>query len=468
MAEQFAGTIALQDISRLQIYYNTARYPEREMEKILQETGGSFLFGGPIFLSNLQACCHLKGDGVTYCAPAYQVWGMAWSRDVQDYGCALLPDGRDNCVECVALIVNGKPVEKPHYNPDMGGSRPRQAMGSKEGRFAYLVTETAYTPEALRDVLASAGWDSAVMLDGGGSVCYRDRQGRGFACDPSRVLPFYLVVHQKKEESPVSEKKRVCLDAGHDAGNLANKSPDGTYYEHEFTLDMAKRIREHLERCGAAVTETRPDGKAVSLAQRCKIANGIQGLDLFVSLHSNAAASSGWSSAKGWSCYLYGAGGEREKAAQAVLKQVKAAGVTVRTTALVYDPALYVLKNTNAPAVLIEHAFHTNQEDTANLKSEEWRTKVAQAEARGIADYLGLAWVAPSSGVPQEPAEPAEPEKPSVPAEPVQEDEDAELSAAVEKLAAAGILDSPDYWAAGKYSAATVRLLLIKMAAAMN
>ena len=55
-----------------------------------------------------------------------------------------------------------------------------------------------------------------------------------------------------------------------------------------------------------------------------------------------------------------------------------------------------------------------------------------------------------------------------MPAEPVQEDEDAELSASVEKLAAAGILDSPDYWAAGKYSAATVRLLLIKMAAAMN
>ncbi len=63
----------------------------------------------------------------------------------------------------------------------------------------------------------------------------------------------------------MSEKKTVCLDAGHDAGNLANKSPDGTYYEHEFTLDMAKRIRSHLERCGAAVTETRPDGKAVSL-----------------------------------------------------------------------------------------------------------------------------------------------------------------------------------------------------------
>ena len=58
MAEQFAGTIPLEDLARLQIYHNTAGYPEREMEKILQETGGSFLFGGPIFLANLQVCCH--------------------------------------------------------------------------------------------------------------------------------------------------------------------------------------------------------------------------------------------------------------------------------------------------------------------------------------------------------------------------------------------------------------------------
>lgn len=133
MAEQFAGTIALQDISRLQIYHNTARYPEREMEKILQETGGSFLFGGPIFLSNFQACCHLKGDGVTYCAPAYQVWGMAWSRDVQDYGCALLPDGRDNCVECVALIVNGKPVEKPTTTRTWAAAVPARPWGARRG-----------------------------------------------------------------------------------------------------------------------------------------------------------------------------------------------------------------------------------------------------------------------------------------------------------------------------------------------
>lgn len=206
----------------------------------------------------------------------------------------------------------------------------------------------------------------------------------------------------------MSDKKTVVLDAGHDAGNLVNKSPDGTYYEHEFALDMVKRIGAHLRRCGVSVTETRVGGEAVSLAQRCAIANGIPGLDLFVSLHSNAAGGSGWSSAKGWSCYLYGSGGEREKAANAILAEVRAAGVMVRSSPIVYDPALYVLKHTAAPAVLIEHGFHTNQEDVANLKDGAWRAAVAAAEAQGIVAYLGLAWV------PEEPQEaPAEPDEPT-------------------------------------------------------
>ncbi|MDR3728449.1 MAG: N-acetylmuramoyl-L-alanine amidase, partial [Oscillospiraceae bacterium] len=382
--------------------------------------------------------------------PPYAVAGYAWQTG-PDISMDTLPDeSQRNHLACTPLIVSGKAVDKLAYDPGQGGKRGRSAIGIKDGRLALYCTRDGgsmeRTPEALRDDLAAAGWDSAVMLDGGGSSqCYF----AGQTVTSSRAVHDLILVYLKgkKEENPMSGKKTVCLDAGHDAGNLANRSLDGTYYEHEFTLDMAKRIRAHLERCGVAVTETRPDGKAVSLAERCKIANGIQGLDLFVSLHSNAAGGSGWSSARGWSCYLYGAGGEREKAAQAILEQVRAAGVTVRTTALVYDSALYVLKHTVASAVLIEHAFHTNQEDTANLKSEAWRAKVAQAEAQGIAEYLGVPWVA----------------------EEAQESQgDVELSAAVEKLVAAGIIDSPDYWAAGKYSAATVRLLLIKMAAALG
>ena len=192
---QFAATYPLEKIRRVQIYDNVKRYQETELDKVLRETGGSFVFGGPIFLSNLSACCHLKGDGVIYGAPEYQAWGMAWGQNVQDYAMRRLPCEADNYVECVALIVEGEPLAAPHYQPDMGDRRPRQAIGAKEGRFAYIVTQTPYTPEELRDVLAAAGWDSAVMLDGGGSVCYRDRAGNGFACDADRVIPYYVVVH---------------------------------------------------------------------------------------------------------------------------------------------------------------------------------------------------------------------------------------------------------------------------------
>ena len=442
---QFAETIALDKIRRIQIYHNTKRYPQRDMDKILAETGGTFALGGPIYLSSYKACCHLRSDGVTYCAPDYTTYGMAWSNDAQDYGMAKLPSDKSNHIECVHLIVDGVPVDDLNYGADMGGSRTRQAIGAKEGRFAYIATQTPYTPEELRDVLTAAGWDAAVMLDGGGSVCYQNKDGSGFACDPGRVMPFYIVVHKASVSDSDTDGagKTVVLDAGHDASNLANKSPDGSYYEHEFCLDMAKRIGAHLRRCGVTVVETRPDGAAVSLAERCAIANDIKGLDLFVSLHSNAAGGSGWSSARGWSVYVYGAGGAREQAAKAILSRVRETGTAVRSAAIVYE-SKYVLKNTVAPAVLVEHAFHSNKADVENLKDAAWRASVAEAEARGITDYLGIPWVAET---PQEPAV------------------DVELEQAVDALAAAGIIDSLDRWKALEYTERSVRALLIKMAA---
>ena len=44
---------------------------------------------------------------------------------------------------------------------------------------------------------------------------------------------------------------------------------------------------------------------------------------------------------------------------------------------------------------------------------------------------------------------------------------DEELEKAVDVLAAAGIIDSPDRWKALEYTDTSVRLLLIKMAAAL-
>ena len=111
-----------------------------------------------------------------------------------------------------------------------------------------------------------------------------------------------------------------------------------------------------------------------------------------MSLHSNAAGNGGWSSASGWSAYVYKTSGSGYKAAKDILEAVKDAGITVRSTPIVADSSLYVLKGTVAPAVLIEHGFHTNQTDTANLKNSAYRQKLAEAEVKGILNYLGITW----------------------------------------------------------------------------
>ena len=71
---------------------------------------------------------------------------------------------------------------------------------------------------------------------------------------------------------------------------------------------------------------------------------------------------------------------------------MRADGITVRSTPIVYAPELYVLKHTKAPAVLIENGFHTNQDEVPLLKEAAYRQKLAVAEARGILEYLGIPW----------------------------------------------------------------------------
>ena len=443
MADHCACTIPLQRIDRIRLYINTAR---KSLAAIRAETGAEYLLNGTLYdMASFLSVCHLKADGEVLSRPAYSVAGYAWDQGA-DIAMMTLPEAaRRNYIACTPLVVDGKKVEALTYDPGQGGKRGRSAMGIKDGRLALYCTRDGgtmvRTPEQLRDDLLDAGWESAIMLDGGGSS---QCDFAGQRVESSRAVHDVILVYLKKEGDTVDETKIVVLDAGHDAANLANRSPDGAYYEHEFCLDMAKRMGAHLRRCGVTVVETRPDGVAVSLAERCAIANKIKDLDLFVSLHSNAAGGSGWSGARGWSAYLYGAGGEREQAAQAILARVRETGAAVRSSPIVYDPSLYVLKHTVAPAVLIEHAFHTNEADVENLKNADWRSAVAEAQTRGITDYLGIVWVS----------------------QPLQEpDEDEELEQAVDALAAAGIIDSPDRWKAMEYTDRSVRALLIKMAA---
>lgn len=356
-----------------------------------------------------KAVMHLRSDGYTYAEDPYSYWGYAW--DVgPDIAMGLVPCGKANYINCVELIRQGTPNPKPRYNPDMGGTRGRTAIGIRNDSLVLYVsgdgTCDARTPEALRDELAELGCESALMLDGGvSSQC----DFNGAKIYSGRKVHNYIVVYvrreagDKKEDKPVS--KTVCLDPGHGVESPGKCSPDKSYYEHEFALDMARRIQAHLKRCGVRVVLTRtdehcPTGKADTndLLKRVAISDAA-GADLFVSIHSNASGNE-WSNASGLMIYT-SAGPEtasRNVAAKAVLSRMTEVGVELRGSPLVHDIELVVTRKTAAPAMLIEYGFHTNRTEVGLLKKSSYRAKLAEATAKGVCDFLGVAWAAESAG----------------------------------------------------------------------
>ena len=89
---------------------------------------------------------------------------------------------------------------------------------------------------------------------------------------------------------------------------------------------------------------------------------------------------------------------QRNVLATALADAFRAAGVSLRSSPIKHQ--LYtVLAKTGAPACLIEYGFHTSREDVAPLKDSAYRDRLAQATARGICAWLGVAWQEPADDV---------------------------------------------------------------------
>jgi N-acetylmuramoyl-L-alanine amidase len=388
-------------IERVQIYINTGR---RSLAQIKAETGADYICNGGLFDGRFRAVCHLRADGYTWAEDEYSYHGYGWDTN---YIRVMLSGKKDtvrNYICCVELIRDGAPIDKPIYNADLGGVRGRTALAlTKDGDLLIWCSQDGTgddrTPETLRDELFAMGAYSAIMLDGGGSSqC--DFAGEQIKSD--RIVHNLICVYLKQDtgegpgetEGTMSEKKLVYLDPGHGGVENYNGSPDGTYKEHEFTLDMGNRIKAHLERCGVSVGMTRTEDVTVPLSERAAMANRA-GADIFVSIHSNASGSN-WSNASGLCAYTYAAGGTRDMLAKAILEQMRAAGVAIFSAGL-YHSKFAVLAQTDMPACLVEYGFHTNKDDVARLKNDAWRESLAIATAKGICAALNVAWTAPKA-----------------------------------------------------------------------
>lgn len=258
MADHLAVTIPLEEIQKIQVYVNTAR---RSLSQIQAETGAEYIINGTLFnMSTFQPNCHLKVDGSVLCKPDYTVSGYSWN-DGPDISMDTLPDpSQKNYIACTPLIVSGKAIPKLTYDKGQGGKRGRTAIGIKGNKLALYCTRDgsgmSRTPEALRDDLAAAGWDSAVMLDGGGSSeCWF--QDQVVMSDSDRIIHDYILVYLKGSETTSVKTYSVKKDGSTYLSNnfkvkefACNDGSDTVLISDEL-VSLLQKIRDHF---GVAVT----------------------------------------------------------------------------------------------------------------------------------------------------------------------------------------------------------------------
>lgn len=384
------ASIPFSNISRLAIVVTNCKMG---LDQVKAKTGANYILNGGMWNGDGSPCRGLKANGKLLSAtPWGDLMGYGWNGP-QDIAQTVNWKAYSNYICTSPLIVDGKRLEKLPYDSAQGGARQRSAMGIVGDSLLLYCTDSNMTPEQLCDELEDKGCSSAMMLDGGGSSqCNFD----GKTIRASRLVHNWICVWTKKattkppesEEKPMS-KPIVCLDPGHGPGNV-NDSPDGSYKEREFTWDMYTRLKPLLEAQGITVIGTRAENEVPSLTARASVSNKA-GADLFVSIHSNAAGNGGWYSASGFIAFTSSGpdSAPRNKAASAIINEVKASGIKLFSNPLAHE-RYAVLTATTSPAVLLECAFHTNEEDVKNLKSDAWRDNLAEAVCAGICDFLGV------------------------------------------------------------------------------
>ncbi len=186
--------------------------------------------------------------------------------------------------------------------------------------------------------------------------------------------------------------RKITLDAGH-FGNY-NPSPCVSgYYESHMTWKLHLMLKEELEKRGFIVELTR-DKQEVDLevTRRGKKAKGS---DMFISLHSNAAADPNVKRVVVYRAYddLGGASVLALALGKAVA-DVMGVGAyqdatrTLETGVGEYYGVLRGARSVGCPLFfIIEHSFHTNEYATRFLLSDENLRKIAEAEV--IYTYYG-------------------------------------------------------------------------------
>ena len=194
--------------------------------------------------------------------------------------------------------------------------------------------------------------------------------------------------------------KVVYLDAGH-----GGYDPGASYFgisEKSLTLAIQSRVKAKLEAEGYQVMTTRTSDTYVDLTDRSRAANASES-DIFVSIHINA---SGSSAAQGIETYYYQPYAEYPSRINATYHanptrlsmsdtlanaiQSSLINATGAQNQGVKRQTFAVLRETTAPAVLLELGFLSNPQEAARLNTSAYQETLANAIVAGIKRYYSI------------------------------------------------------------------------------
>lgn len=176
---------------------------------------------------------------------------------------------------------------------------------------------------------------------------------------------------------------KIFINPGHDIDLDPGACANGIR-EVDIVLAIGKQLKQIMENIGYPCYLLQSDnlaGENPSRPNVCATANDSDA-DVFVSIHCNAATNP---NAKGTETLVYANnGGKASILANCIQKQLVKSINTV-DRGIKERPNLAVLRHTNMPAVLVETAFISNEQDAYKLKNMQYT--IAAAIARGLTDY---------------------------------------------------------------------------------
>jgi N-acetylmuramoyl-L-alanine amidase len=197
---------------------------------------------------------------------------------------------------------------------------------------------------------------------------------------------------------------RIVVDAGHGGHDSGTLGPAGIE-EKEVVLDVALRLGKLLrQRMGADVIYTRDDDTFVPLEERTAIANKAQA-DLFISVHANSSSDP---TARGVETYYLNFTTSPDALEVAARENAvsdesihELSGLVKKITlkdkidesrefAADVNTSLYagLELGANMPSVLAEISFLTNLDDASQLRTPQYRERIAESLYRGVAKYV--------------------------------------------------------------------------------